>query len=428
MAAELQEACSLKSLEIIARIGQAIGVVDAQSVHETVTHQKEREFVRPLEDRGVLHTDGREFVDVEEAAVVDFVRRDAPERQAIGLIEQQSVEQIKAARVAGFAVEEPHILSHEFRDPRRTLQQRVQSPMDDFAFATTLGDFFGVGFRARRQVTDRGEDALVFAHVRVIDSQRLLEFVQSMLQDRSDRTSGDRESAVVVTQRERALLEGQHQLPLFQHLAELIAQDGQQNFVSQVRLQRHPVDVEERGVGRTGSVFQHVHPPRIVAGGDRHVVRHDVQNQTHFVVAQLADEFLELLVGADFRIKHRVVHDVVTVLASRARFQKRRRIAVRHAHRRQIRHELSSVTKRQRAIELQPIRRRRQRAFGDEVVDHFQDGLHGRLVGRFGGVFFPIHFWSSERVHNASQEQGPYTWNSKGSNTSNGHAGVRLPP
>ena len=37
--------------------------------------------------------------------------------------------------------------------------------------------------------------------------------------------------------------------------------------MGQVRLERHPVDVEVVGVGRAGAVFQHVLPPAIAAAG-----------------------------------------------------------------------------------------------------------------------------------------------------------------
>ena len=67
--------------------------------------QLEDEAVHLVEDRRVFHPQRGELVDVEEAAVVDFLGRDAPVRQAVRLLVQQPIERVEAARLAGDAVE-----------------------------------------------------------------------------------------------------------------------------------------------------------------------------------------------------------------------------------------------------------------------------------------------------------------------------------
>ena len=56
--------------------------------------------MRRVENLRQFHPDGGEIVDVEEAPVVDFLRRDPPEGEAIGLIVQQRIERIETARIA----------------------------------------------------------------------------------------------------------------------------------------------------------------------------------------------------------------------------------------------------------------------------------------------------------------------------------------
>ena len=79
--------------------------------------QFEEQTVRLVEDFRQFHPDRGEIVDVEEAPVIDFLRRDAPESEPIGLIVQQLVERVETARVARRAVD---LLSALSRSPART--------------------------------------------------------------------------------------------------------------------------------------------------------------------------------------------------------------------------------------------------------------------------------------------------------------------
>ena len=68
------------------------------------------EYVRvhPLENVAVLHPDGGELVDVEEAPVVDLFGRNAPVRRSVGLRRQQPVEAVEAVRSPLLPVEDVH--------------------------------------------------------------------------------------------------------------------------------------------------------------------------------------------------------------------------------------------------------------------------------------------------------------------------------
>ena len=82
--------------------------------------QLEDAAVRRLEHLRLLHADGRQLVDVEEAAVVDLVGRHPPEGQPVGLGVEQRLEPVEAARVARPAVERrARLASIAWRRPRR---------------------------------------------------------------------------------------------------------------------------------------------------------------------------------------------------------------------------------------------------------------------------------------------------------------------
>ncbi len=68
-------------------------------------------------------------VDVEEAAVVDVVGRDPPEREPVGLPADQRVEDIEAARIARIAVDGRHVLLDEARGVRHGGAQLPRVPL-----------------------------------------------------------------------------------------------------------------------------------------------------------------------------------------------------------------------------------------------------------------------------------------------------------
>jgi hypothetical protein len=84
---------------------KAVDVIVAQSRHVTLRDETQHFRVHRLEDLGIFDADRRQFVDVEEAAVVDLVGRDAPVTDAVRLIGEQRFEPGKTFRVAGRSVD-----------------------------------------------------------------------------------------------------------------------------------------------------------------------------------------------------------------------------------------------------------------------------------------------------------------------------------
>ena len=75
-------------------------MIDAQAGDRAAADQLEKQPVRGVENFRQFHPDGGQIVDVEKSPVIDFLRRDAPESEAIGLIVQERVERVETARVA----------------------------------------------------------------------------------------------------------------------------------------------------------------------------------------------------------------------------------------------------------------------------------------------------------------------------------------
>ena len=107
-------------LQVVARIEQAVHMVDAHPVQAPAPDQIEREGVHELEHRRVLHADGRQLVDVEEAPVVDLFAGHAPVRQTVGLRAKQRVERVEAVRLAGDAVQTADGVGDVRADARRS--------------------------------------------------------------------------------------------------------------------------------------------------------------------------------------------------------------------------------------------------------------------------------------------------------------------
>ena len=61
--------------------------------------------MRRVENFRQFHPDRGQIVDVEETPVIDFLRRHPPESEPIGLIVQQRIERIEAARIARRAID-----------------------------------------------------------------------------------------------------------------------------------------------------------------------------------------------------------------------------------------------------------------------------------------------------------------------------------
>ena len=116
-------------------------------------HQLEREAVHLVEHHRVFHPQRGELVDVEEAPVVDLLRRDAPVGEPVRLHVEQPVERDRSCaagrrRRSGGAT----LSSISAATPALALVERRQPPLDDFLLARADRDRLGLAIAARRQV------------------------------------------------------------------------------------------------------------------------------------------------------------------------------------------------------------------------------------------------------------------------------------
>jgi len=96
-----------ESGQVVAGIEQSVDVIDAEAVDRATLQQRERVGVCALEHRRHFHPDRRQLVDVEEAPIVDFLSGYPPVRKAIGLVVEQRVEGVEAARIPRNAIQAP---------------------------------------------------------------------------------------------------------------------------------------------------------------------------------------------------------------------------------------------------------------------------------------------------------------------------------
>ena len=226
-----------------------------------------------------LHPDRRQIVDIEKPAIVNFFRRHPPECQAVRLRVEQFIMGVKTARGARCPVDLPHRFFDRLLDLRGLLATTFQPTLDDFLLANALRDALRIGLSALRQIFERGQDALEFG-IKIF----LLIFGQILpcdLQNVPISAGRDRQPAIVVGKIKSALFEVDLELAPLEHASVLIAQNRQQNFAAQVRLERMPIDVEVRRVHRARPIFEHIHPPLIKRLGDAHMVGNEIEQLSH---------------------------------------------------------------------------------------------------------------------------------------------------
>jgi hypothetical protein len=93
------EVVLLQLAKVTGRVPEPIGMIDAQTGCPALGQHSEDQLVGGLEDFGQLDSNGGQVIDVEEAPVIDLLSCHPPECQAVGLLFDQPIEQIKAARI-----------------------------------------------------------------------------------------------------------------------------------------------------------------------------------------------------------------------------------------------------------------------------------------------------------------------------------------
>ena len=212
-----------------------------------------------------------------------------------------------------------------------------------------------IGLRHRRKCGESCQDAAELAHVMVICAEHLFEPFDVVPKHQRRPSRIDRQATLEVVDHQEPLVRPQHQLAAFEDRAVLISENREQYFVSQVRLDRQPVDVEEARERRARPVLEHVTPPRVGVGIDSHVIRHAVDDEPETVGANRGGKSLKVCGAAEFGIELSVIADVVAVRATRARGQDWRAIAIADAEPFEIRSQRREIAESERATELNAI-------------------------------------------------------------------------
>ena len=90
----------LQHVEVLRGIEQPVGMIDADAGDPFLAQQARQQLVNRLEHRRVFDAQAGQRVDVEEAAVVDLVRRGPPVRQPVRLLLEQLVQRVERVAAA----------------------------------------------------------------------------------------------------------------------------------------------------------------------------------------------------------------------------------------------------------------------------------------------------------------------------------------
>lgn len=101
-----------------------------------------------------------------------------------------------------------------------------------------------------------------------------------------------------------------------QYPAIMITEDWNQHLVSKLFFERLPIDVEIVGISAGRSIFKNVPPQFVIAAGDGHVIRHDVQNLAQVAFAKSLTKFRVFVLTAELCIHAVMIDDIIAVLTS----------------------------------------------------------------------------------------------------------------
>jgi hypothetical protein len=219
----------LQAAEIALGVAQAVRVVDAQPVEHARLEPSDDQLVGVAEDGLVLHPQGGQRVDVEEAPVVELPAGRPPEGEAVVLALQQGVEGV----VVG--VDPGHLGVDGLGHGRILLAQPGQAGSEDLLVAVALPHALPVGGPRRWQAPEGGGQALQLGGAAPGGGGQ---------EQVVERAGGDGHDMVVVVDGEAAALALEPQLTGLQHPAVVIAQDRDEHLVAPLGVGDVPVDVE----------------------------------------------------------------------------------------------------------------------------------------------------------------------------------------
>src|SRR3984957_10104786 len=118
--------------------------------------------MRLLEYGLVLHAQGSEIIDVEEAPIVDLIGGDAPGCEPEGLLLEEFVQPIRTCRRGGIATQASDGRIDGLRDEGLRGAHRRQTALVDLLIAVAFGDLVARMAVPLGQMTETGNQAFEF--------------------------------------------------------------------------------------------------------------------------------------------------------------------------------------------------------------------------------------------------------------------------
>ncbi len=297
----------------------------------------------------VFHAQGYQFVDVEEAPVVDLLGGDLPEREAEILLGQELVQGVEALGVALFSVESLHVLIDKSLDLRIRLVELPKHALDEHDLIRALPALFGRG-----QILERVEHPEEFDAVGMPTAKLSPELTEMGPEDLRVRLDIQRVSEIVIMDAQTVLVVLEDDLAVFQTLPVNLSQEGRQNFSPDALVGVVPLDVEVVCVRRGRTVLQNIHEHAVFAVVS-HVIGNDVLQPAHAQATQLLGHRVEIFGRAQFSIEAERVNDVVSMHAAGPGLENRRGIKVRDTELVKIGNERLGIREAKSFVKLQPI-------------------------------------------------------------------------
>ena len=124
---------------------------------------------------------------------------------------------------------------------------------------------------------------------------------------------------------------------------------------------RVPIDVEPARVFGCWAPLQHIEPPRVIGAADANMVGYEIEHLPETAVAERRHHGTERRFVAELWVELAMVYNIVPMSASRPRFEVRRGVDVADAEPRQIVSESCGIPEPEPLMELQAVRRPRDR-------------------------------------------------------------------
>lgn len=137
--------------------------------------------------------------------------------------------------------------------------------------------------------------------------------------------------------------------------AVMIAENGQNDLVSQSLLGGVPLDIEIGRVPAGSPVFERVPPPGVVLSRDRHVIGNNIEHLAEPIFSKFPAKRGVRLLAAQFGIDAMIIYDVVAMRASGSGLEVRGAVHMRNPQIPQIIRNSGGRIETKTAVELQPI-------------------------------------------------------------------------